>query len=1382
MITYKTKPDSEKEIKELLIPEVRDWFFTKFKNFSEPQLYSVLEVHNRSNILLSAPTGSGKTLSSFIAILNELIDCSKKGILENKVYCVYISPLKALSRDIQKNLLEPLQEIEEIAKKEYGIRITIRTGDSTQAEKVNMLKNPPHILITTPESLAILLTSYKFRDHLKAVDFAILDEIHSLAENKRGTHLALSLERLQHISPGMCRIGLSATISPLSEIAKFLVGSERDCKVIDVQYLKKFDLEVTSPVKDLVNSTYQEISNEMYKLVHKLIQEHKTTLIFTNTRAGTESIVHNLKDKFPRAYTDENIGAHHGSLSKELRFNTEDSLKQGKMKAIVCLEGNTKILDSKGNWIKIKDLEHEKVQSLNKNLKLNNNQVITRVVKENEEGLLKLKTEFGKEVICTKEHKFLTLKEGKLKWKEANDLEKDEFVATIRNYSFDRYTQEELINLTLQNYPDDGFLVMKKSFLEKLRKEILLKEPSLKQFWDKYLQGNLAYHSFLVDLSGKFLFKVSSLKRILSILKISNKEFYENIIDISSSKVKSKRIEFNEEFMRLLGFMCAEGYLSKYALFVSNRDKELLEYYSNLIENLSGRDACKKLGSTGTPILFWQSTFLSTFLKNLGFKVGRKARILNIPDFIFRLDRNLVSSFISGYIDGDGFIEIKSKEDRAYAIGFCTSSKQMTEDVSRLLLREGIISSVRSKYVKATQNYSQGRWIKKEGWFYEIVILGGDHTRKFASFINPIRRNLKRINESLELNGYCNRDVVPSLGKPLRKIRLSKKISNYFLQKNKLTSLTKYELENRNISRRMLEKVLNYFKNNDKNLRNLANSDLFWEKVKLKEEVAPTEFVYNIEVENDHNYVANGFLTKNCSTSLELGIDIGSIDLVICIGSPKSVARALQRLGRSNHQVEGVTKGKIIVTDRDDLVECSCLLKDALERKIDRIHIPMNCLDVLAQQIVGMSLEQVWDERELFKVLKQAYPYHDLTYKDYEDILKYLNGEYLSLEERSVYGKIWRNEGSLGKRGKLARVIYMTNIGTIPDQSGIKVKLGNFVIGTIDEAFLEKLKVGDIFVLGGSTYEFRSARGMMVTVRAAAGRLPTVPRWFSDNLPLSFDLAMQIQTFRKLMEEKMKDDRKSVLEFIDSYLYVDKIAAEAIYNYFKIQYDYIGIPHKTKIFVENYIDEKGKLYVIFHTLFGRRVNDCLSRAIAYIVARTQNRDIEVGISDNGFYLSSIKKINGLNALKLLKSSELEAILKLSIDKSEILRRRFRHCAGRGLMILRSYKGNVKTAGRQQVSSMILLVAVRAISEDFPILKETRREIFEDLMDLENAIEVVKLIENDKIKVKEISTLIPSPFGIHLVLQGYSDILKIEERHEFLKRMHEYVQLKISMKK
>ena len=212
MISHKTNPDDSKEIKDLLNPIVRKWFFTKFKEFSLPQLFGVTEVHSRNNILLSASTGSGKTLTAFLSILNELVDSSEKGILQDKVYAIYVSPLKALSRDISVNLLEPLEEMQRIAEKKFGIRVAVRTGDTTATEKRKMLESPPHILITTPESLAIMLCSIKFSEHIKGVEWAIVDEIHSLAENKRGVHLSLVLEQLQRFSPGMCRVGLSACL------------------------------------------------------------------------------------------------------------------------------------------------------------------------------------------------------------------------------------------------------------------------------------------------------------------------------------------------------------------------------------------------------------------------------------------------------------------------------------------------------------------------------------------------------------------------------------------------------------------------------------------------------------------------------------------------------------------------------------------------------------------------------------------------------------------------------------------------------------------------------------------------------------------------------------------------------------------------------------------------------------------------------------------------------------------------------------------------------------------------------------------------------------------------------------------------------------------
>ena len=224
MIAKINEPYEPEQIYHILNPIVKKWFFTRFKEYSLPQLYGVMEIHSRNNILISAPTGATKTLTGFLSILNELIDSSEKGILEDKIYCVYISPLRALSEDIKVNLINPLKEMEEITKKKFGIRVASRTGDTTPSEKAKMLKNPPHILITTPESLAIVLSSFKFIDHLKDVQWCIIDEVHALAENKRGTHLSLSLERLQKLSPAMTRVGLSATIAPLDEIAKYLVG------------------------------------------------------------------------------------------------------------------------------------------------------------------------------------------------------------------------------------------------------------------------------------------------------------------------------------------------------------------------------------------------------------------------------------------------------------------------------------------------------------------------------------------------------------------------------------------------------------------------------------------------------------------------------------------------------------------------------------------------------------------------------------------------------------------------------------------------------------------------------------------------------------------------------------------------------------------------------------------------------------------------------------------------------------------------------------------------------------------------------------------------------------------------------------------------------
>ena len=325
------------EVKEVLHPLIREWFFGKYADFSLTQLYGVKNINDRKNILVSAPTGGTKTLTAFLGILNYIVGLALKDELEDKMYAVYLSPLKALSSDISINLIQPLAEIRELAEKKgmkmQDIRVALRTGDTDVKERAKQAKKCAHIYVSTPESLAIVLTTTKFVESLRALEFIIVDEIHALA-NKRGVYLSLTLERLNHyslIEP--VRIGLSATISPLEEIAKFLVGN-RDCLIASVKLNKKIEINLDFPGENILEAENQENQKKLYKLLDELIEKNRTTLIFTNTRAATERIIHFLDMHFPGKYTGL-IGAHHSSMSKETRFEIEDRLRKGELKVVV---------------------------------------------------------------------------------------------------------------------------------------------------------------------------------------------------------------------------------------------------------------------------------------------------------------------------------------------------------------------------------------------------------------------------------------------------------------------------------------------------------------------------------------------------------------------------------------------------------------------------------------------------------------------------------------------------------------------------------------------------------------------------------------------------------------------------------------------------------------------------------------------------------------------------------------------------------------------------------------------------------------------------------------------------------------------------------------
>jgi len=841
----------------MMEPIVEEWFTSKFSDLTEPQAYAIPLIHERKNVLVSSPTGTGKTITAFLSIINELLRLHRLGRLEDKIYSVYISPLKALANDINKNLTQPLEEIRALAAKKGlkipEIRIAVRSGDTTATERQKMVRKPPHIIITTPESFSIVISTPKFRNSFRSVQWVIVDEIHEVSSSKRGAFLSLSLERLQDgIKKEFCRVGLSATQAPIEEIAKFLVGYSngkvRDVNIVEVSSEKELDLSVVCPVGDLNAVPYDVVNAKMYDEIKEYINGHKTTLVFTNTRSGTESVLYKLKERGL-----DKIAAHHGSMAKDTRLDVEDRLKKGELRATIS------------------------------------------------------------------------------------------------------------------------------------------------------------------------------------------------------------------------------------------------------------------------------------------------------------------------------------------------------------------------------------------------------------------------------------------------------------------------------------------------------------------------------------------------STSLELGIDIGYIDLVCQIGSPKSVAKCLQRIGRAGHAVHQVSKGRLIAIDNDELVECAVLVRDAYESKIDRVSIPMNCLDVLAQTLVGMSLERTWHVEEAYRTVKRAYCYHTLSRKDFDDVLRYLTGKNAP-EGSPIYSKIWYNpENRTFGIKKGSRMIYYLNNGTIPEEADYKVFSEKGVpLGTLSEKFVERICKGDVFLLGGKTYEYIQCKGMKVFVRDAQGKKPTVPSWSGEMLPRSYDLSIEIGKFRSIVENYLTTGNltnREIIKFLSEKYRLDEGSAKSIFNYFKEQHKIFGIlPTNKCIVIEGYKDCSGNSNIIFHSVFGRRINDTLARVFAYALGNKYGINVKISLTDDNFMLTCSKEIPLKGIDKVVSSKDFKSILSKAVRDSELFKQRFRHCAMRAFMVLRNYKGKEIPVWKQHQHSSKILDYLRTHNlEDFPIIRETYNEIFNEALDYEGALRVIEGIETNKIKVcvREYSDT-PSPFAHNVILIGSSDIILMEDRSALLRELHKKV--------
>lgn len=841
---------------------VADWFAAAFDRPSPPQLQGWPAIARGQHTLILAPTGSGKTLAAFLWSIDRLFRSSladdEKSFEKNKpgIHTLYISPLKALNNDIHNNLQVPLKGIRQLAEssgiESPAIRTAVRTGDTPSHVRQSMLRKPPHILITTPESLYLLLTSEKWREMFRKLEYIIVDEIHAIAGNKRGVHLSLSLERLMRLcDKEPVRIGLSATQKPLEKIAAFLGGQilepgngrtiPRPVEIVDCGQRKKMDIGVISPTPDFGNLPDGSVWPQVIDKVYDLIRRHRTTLVFVNMRAQAEKIARQLNEKYRRETGDPDarlVLAHHGSISREMRYHIEAQLKAGKIPGVIA------------------------------------------------------------------------------------------------------------------------------------------------------------------------------------------------------------------------------------------------------------------------------------------------------------------------------------------------------------------------------------------------------------------------------------------------------------------------------------------------------------------------------------------------TASLEMGIDIGSIDLVVQLETPKTVSAALQRVGRSGHLLQSTSKGRIIPLYQSDLDDAAAICRAMLQGDIEETHIPENCLDVLSQQIVAEVAMQDWDRHELFDLFRKSYCYRHLTETAFNQVVEMLAGRYADAELRALQPRLtWDrvNDKLIARRG--SRLTAVMNGGTIADRGYYAVYLqdGNTRLGEVEEEFVFESRVGDVFFLGNNEWQIREISRDRILVTPFGSPKPRPPFWKGDPYFREFGTSNKIGRFREELVERMEEGEAD--QWLQTASHADEAITANLLNYLARQKEHTAhVPTSHKVTVEFFRDTVEEPQIVVHAPFGGTVNGAWCLALVALLENRYRLQVQYSYNDDGLIirLMDVTDPPPLESLFALSSAEMEQLFIQSVGNTPLFTILFRHNATRALLLQRSRTGKRIPLWLQRLRAADLLQAVQD-HRDFPVLLETYRECLEDVFDLGNFKKIIDKIKRGDISLHFVETAVPSPMASDLLFRFMAEHLYEEDR-------------------
>ncbi|MBV9489805.1 MAG: DEAD/DEAH box helicase [Verrucomicrobia bacterium] len=489
-----------------------------------------------------------------------------------------------------------------------------------------------------------------------------------------------------------------------------------------------------------------------------------------------------------------------------------------------------------------------------------------------------------------------------------------------------------------------------------------------------------------------------------------------------------------------------------------------------------------------------------------------------------------------------------------------------------------------------------------------------------------------------------------------------------------------------------------------------------------------------------------------CSTSLEMGIDIGAIDLVIMISTPKGISRTLQRIGRAGHSIHQTGYGVLVATNINDLIECVVTARLARERRLDPVRIPELGDDVLAQHVVGMAMAGPVHREEVLSVLRRAWPCRRLCPERLERILVYLQGGGVRLAQQyaSVFGKIVLRDGWISLPSRRVEREYLMNIGTIPAEGMVTVFLGRQKLGQLEEGFVKGLNLGDRFVLAGRIVQLVETNVFFIKVKAARGEGPIVPSWNANRMPLTSGIAQEVAHLRTEINARLDAQDPGLLDWIVETQEISRSNAEAIIAHFQVQRRYSRVPVERLFLIEVYRGTGEHLHYFFHSLVGRSGNDALARIVSYRLKQLVGGNAMATIDDYGFLLTlqGFQRVTLPQLRQLFRPERAAQDLQAALRGSELVRWQFRGVAQTGLMVPRNRPEGERRLRQIHWSAEILFRVLEEHEPDHPLLQEAYRQAEYTFLDGTRAFAFLEEVDGYGWELREVGMVSPFAFGMY----------------------------------